>query len=50
MIKYGILDGFGHVVRWVYEKPSDIYQFVTVKIKKTRKARIDLSKFEEALL
>jgi hypothetical protein len=38
------------VVRWVYEKPSDIYQFVTVKIKKTRKARIDLSKFEEALL
>lgn len=48
MIKYGILDYAGKVVRWVWEKPSDAYQYITVKIKRTRKPRIDLSQVEEA--
>ena len=48
MIKYGILGGFGHVVRWVWDKPSDVYKFVTVKIKRQRKPRLDLSQFPEA--
>lgn len=48
MIKYGILDCFGHVVRWVWEKPSDAYQYITVKIKRQRKPRIDLSQLPEA--
>ncbi len=48
MIKYGILDYAGKVVRWVWEKPSDAYQYITVKIKRTRRPRIDLSQVEEA--
>ena len=48
MIKYGILDYAGKVVRWVWDKPSDAYQYITVKIKRTRKPRIDLSQVEEA--
>lgn len=47
MTKYGILDDFNEVIRWVYYKPSDHYQYVTVRIKKQN---IDLSTFEEALL
>lgn len=48
MIKYGILDEMGAVIRWVWEKPSDAYQYITVKIKRTRKPRIDLSQLPEA--
>lgn len=48
MIKYGILDYMGKVVRWVWDKPADHYKFVTVKIKRKRKPRIDWSKVEEA--
>ncbi len=48
MIKYGILDYRGKVVRWVWEKPADHYKFITVKIKRTRKPRIDLSQVPDA--
>lgn len=48
MIKYGILDCFGHVVRWVWERPGEGYQYITVRIKRTRKPRIDLSQLPEA--
>ena len=48
MIRYGILDYAGKVVRWVWERPADHYQYITVKIKRTRKPRIDLSQVEEA--
>ena len=48
MIKYGILDYAGKVVRWVWERPADHYQYITVKIKRTRRPRIDLSQVEEA--
>lgn len=50
MIKYGILDFYGHVVRWVWDKPPEHYQYVTVKIKRQRKPRLDLSQYPEALL
>jgi hypothetical protein len=48
MIKYGILDYMGKVVRWVWDKPGDGYQYITVKIKRQRKPRIDLSQLPEA--
>ena len=49
MIKYGLLDDFGEVVRWVWERPVG-RQYITVKVKRQRKAKIDLNKFGEALL
>ena len=48
MTKYGILDDRGRVIRWVYEKPSDQYQYIVVTIKKPRKPKVDLSQYEEA--
>lgn len=50
MVKYGILDELGHVIRWVWDKPSDAYKYITVKIKRTRLAKpgIDWSKIEPA--
>lgn len=45
MIKYGILDDLGHVIRWVFDRPSGDYKFVTVKVKRTRKRSINLSHF-----
>lgn len=46
--KYGILDDAGKVVRWVFDKPSEAYQFIVVKIKRARKPKLDLSQFEAA--
>lgn len=48
MKKYGILDDDGVVIRWVWDKPSDAYKFVVIKVPK--KPRIDWNNFEEALL
>ncbi len=48
MIKYGILDDDGFVVRWVWERPGAGYEYVTVKIKRQRKPPVDLSQFEDA--
>lgn len=45
MTKYGILDERNRVIRWVYDKPSDQYQYITVKIKKQK---LDLSQYGEA--
>jgi hypothetical protein len=50
VIKYGILDYMGKVVRWVWEKPADHYKYITVKIKRQRKPRLDLSTLPEAPL
>jgi len=49
MIKYGILDDFGEVLRWVWERPVG-RNYITVKVPKPRKPKLDLSKFGEALL
>ena len=47
MKQYGILDDEGNVVRWVWNKPP--YPHIERNIKRTRKPKIDLTKFEEAL-
>ena len=44
--KYGILDDFGEVVRWVWNKPSKHYHYIVVKIKTEK---LDLYKQESAL-
>lgn len=33
-IRYGILDDFGEVVRWVWDKPSPKYLYITQRIKR----------------
>lgn len=43
--KYGILDDFGEVVRWVWEKPNKHYQYIVVKL---QTEKLDLSKQEPA--
>lgn len=48
MIKYGILDDEGRVVRWVWSRPAAGYEFIVVKEKRPRKPPVDLSKFEDA--
>jgi hypothetical protein len=50
VIKYGILDDDGRVIRWVWERPSSGYQFVTVKVPRPRKPKLDLSQFPDALM
>ena len=48
MTKYGILDDDGQVIRWVWDRPADHYQFIVVKVRRERNKKIDLSQFEEA--
>lgn len=50
MIQYGILDDSGRVVRWVWERPPAIYDYVLRKVRRPQRKRIDLSKFERALI
>lgn len=50
MIKYGILDDEGGVIRWVWERPSSGYQFITIKVPRKRKPKVDLSAFADALM
>lgn len=46
-MQYGILDDEGVVVRWLWIKPS--YPHIKRKVKRLKKPKIDLAKFEEAL-
>lgn len=48
MLKYGLLDDEGELVRWVWERPSEQYRFIVVRVKRERRARVDLSQFEPA--
>lgn len=32
-IRYGVLDEFGEVVRWQFDKPSGSYKYITERIK-----------------
>lgn len=48
MIKYGVLDDEGELVRWVWERPSELYRFIVVRVKRERRPRIDPSQFEPA--
>ena len=48
MIRYGILDEEGKVVRWVYERPSSDYEYIVVKQKRQPKPKFDLSQIEDA--
>lgn len=45
-IRYGILDDFGEVIRWQWDKPSKNYRYVTQRV---RTETIDWSDFEPAL-
>lgn len=42
--RYGILDDFGEVVRWQWNKPANSYKYVTVRVK-----AVDWNNFEPAL-
>lgn len=48
MTRYGILDDAGQVVRWVWQQPGPGYLFVTVRVRRQRKPRPDLSQYEPA--
>jgi len=49
MTRYGILDDIGIVIRWVYDKPSSQYQYITQRIARPkRKPPIDWTNFEAA--
>jgi len=46
--RYGILDDFGEVIRWVWDKPSSKhYKFVTQRVKP--EPVIDWNNFKRAL-
>lgn len=42
-IRYGILDDEGQVVRWVWNKPSAHYRYITQRV-----PTVDLSDIEDA--
>lgn len=46
-IRYGILDDFGEVIRWQWDKPSKNYRYVTKRIKAV--PVVDWNNFEPAL-
>lgn len=49
--RYGILDDFGEVIRWQWDKPSDNYKFIIEKIKKQptqKESAVDWNNFEPA--
>lgn len=47
MVRYGILDDEGNVVRWVWHMPP--YPHIVQKIKRQRKPKLDLSNVPDAL-
>lgn len=47
IIRYGVLDDFGAVIRWQWNKPSSNYKYITKRIKV--EPVIDWSNFEPAL-
>lgn len=46
-IKYGILDDFGEVLRWQWDKPSRNYKYITKRVQV--KPVVDWNNFEPAL-
>lgn len=42
--RYGILDDFGEVIRWQWDKPSKNYRYVVRRV-----SAVDWSNFEPAL-
>jgi hypothetical protein len=46
LLKYGILDDEGLVIRWVWVEPP--YPHVVIKVKRKHKPKIDLSNLQEA--
>ena len=46
-IRYGILDDFGEVVRWQWERPSGNYKYVTRRVEQA--PALDWNNFEPAL-
>lgn len=50
IIKYGIVDDEGHVIRWTWDRPGPGYEFVEAKVRRERKKkpRIDWANFEPA--
>lgn len=46
MLKYGILDDEGNVIRWVWSVPP--YPHVAVKVPRPRKPKLDLSGVPDA--
>ena len=47
LTRYGILDDFGEIVRWTYEKPEDGVTYLVEVTKPLHE--IDWANFEEAL-
>jgi hypothetical protein len=47
LLKYGILDDEGLVIRWVWVEPP--YPHVVVKVKRKQKPKLDLSSALDAL-
>ena len=47
VVRYGILDDEGKVIRWVWHPPP--YPHVVEKVKKKRKPKLDLSNVPDAL-
>lgn len=48
MLKYGLLDDEGELVRWVWERPSEQYRFIVVRVPRVRRPRFDPTQFEPA--
>jgi len=46
-VRYGILDDFGEVIRWSWDKPAKYYRFITERVK--QKPVVDWANFEPAL-
>lgn len=46
-VRYGILDDFGEVIRWQWDKPSSCYKFITKRV--VVKPVVDWAGFEEAM-
>jgi hypothetical protein len=46
LLKYGILDDEGIVIRWVWVEPP--YPHVVVKVKRKQTPKLDLSQCQEA--
>lgn len=45
-IRYGILDGFGEVIRWQWDRPASCYKFVRQRVRRD----LPVIPFEEALV
>lgn len=45
--RYGILDDFGEVIRWQWDKPSSNYKYITQRVKLV--PAVDWTNFEPAL-